>query len=495
MSLLITCVLVIMPLLGCLLWWCNDFWFFLRLKTVQNEGGANSKSSSIIKLPPGHMGLPYFGELLSFLWYFKIVGRPDDFINSKRLKYGDAAGLYRTHLFGSPGVIAFSPAAIKFVMQSESNFKNDWPSFEIVGMSSLVAVEGIAHTRIRSFVSRAINLPQSLRRIAIMVQPRIITALKSWSNQGTIVAYKEAKKVTFENIGTFFASLEPGPVLDTLDILFAGILGGLRASPINFPGSAFRHALQCREKATKFFKKELDKKRKKMSDKDNIRADDNTDDLMDGLMGLKDEEGKQLSDTEVLDNIVSLVVAGYESTSLAIMWALYNLAKYPNVLRKLREENMSLRKHKNGELLTSDDVAKLIYTNKVVEETIRMANIAAFIFRTSTKDVEYKGYTILKGWKVMMWIRYLHTNPENFDDPMSFNPERWSEPAKVGTYQVFGGGPRICAGNMLARLQVAIFLHHLAIGYKWEMVNPKAKMTYLPHPKPEDGVMISFSKL
>ncbi|KAK1401233.1 Ent-kaurenoic acid oxidase 1-like [Heracleum sosnowskyi] len=321
MSLLITWVLGIMPLLGCLLWWCNDFWFFLRLKTVKNEGGANSKSSTIIKLPPGHMGLPYFGELLSFLWYFRIVGRPDDFINSKRLK-------------------------------------------------------------IRSFVSRAINLPQSLRRIAIMVQPRIIAALKSWSNQGTIVAYKEAKKVTFENIGTFFASLEPGPGLDTLDILFVGILGGLRASPINFPGSAFRHALQCREKATKFFKKELDKKRKKMSDKDSIRGDDNTDDLMDGLMGLmglKDEEGKQLSDTEVLDNIVSLVVAGYESTSLAIMWALYNLAKYPNVLRKLREENMSLRKHKNGELLTSDDVAKLIYTNKVVEETIRMANIAAFI--------------------------------------------------------------------------------------------------------------------
>lgn len=88
-----------------------------------------------------------------------------------------------------------------------------------------------------------------------------------------------------------------------------------------------------------------------------------------------------------------------------------------------------------------------------MEETIRMANIAAFIFRTATKDVEYKGmqfinfdsniknkyflqfevvvvlhagYTIPKGWKVMMWVRYLHTNPENFDDPMSFNPDRWN---------------------------------------------------------------------
>lgn len=61
-----------------------------------------------------------------------------------------------------------------------------------------------------------------------------------------------------------------------------------------------------------------------------------TDDLMDGLIQLKDDEGNQLSDTEILDNIVSLVVAGYESTSLSIMWALYYLPKYPNVLQKLR---------------------------------------------------------------------------------------------------------------------------------------------------------------
>ncbi|WOH10489.1 hypothetical protein DCAR_0729958 [Daucus carota subsp. sativus] len=488
----VTWVLGILPLLGCYLWWCNDLSYRLRLKLINSSRGANAKTGTdVIKLPPGHMGLPYLGELLSFLWYFKIIGRPDDYINSKRQRYGDGIGLYRTHLFGSPGVIACKPAVIKFILQNETQFKIDWPSVLLVGATSLVAVHGASHTRLRSFVSRAINLPQSLRRIAIMVQPRIVAALHTWSNQGTIGAHLEAKKVTFENIGSFFASLEPGPGLDTLDKLFTGILKGMRASTVNVPGSAYHHALQCREKATMIFRKELEKKRKKMSD----GVENVTNDLMDGLIRMKDEEGKELSDTEVLDNIVSLVIAGYESTSLAIMWSLYYLAKYPNVLQKLREENACLHKHKNGEPITSDDIATLKYTNKVVEETIRMANIAAFIFRVATQDVEYKGYTIPKGWKVMMWVRYLHTNPENFDDPMCFNPDRWSEPAKPGTYQVFGGGSRICAGNMLARLQVAIFLHHLSIGYKWELINPDAKMVYLPHPKPEDGVMISFSKL
>lgn len=66
-------------------------------------------------------------------------------------------------------------------------------------------------------------------------------------------------------------------------------------------------------------------------------------DLMDGLMKLKDEEGSQLSDIEVLDNIVSLLVGGYESTTLASMWAVYYLAKYPKVLEKLRVRiNLSL---------------------------------------------------------------------------------------------------------------------------------------------------------
>jgi len=236
------------------------------------------------------------------------------------------------------------------------------------------------------------------------------------------------------------------------------------------------------------FREQLEKRKRNANNCDAM-------DLLDGLIQQKDEEGKELSDSEVLDNIVSLVVAGYETTSLAKTWALYYLAKYPDVLQKLRDENMPLRDNKDGELITTDDIAKLKYTNKVVEETIRLANIAAIVFRTATKDVEYKGYKIPKGWKVILWVRYLHTNPENFTDPMCFNPDRWNEPAKPGAYQVFGGGSRICAGNNLARLQLAIFLHYLATGYKWELVNPDAEISYLSHPKPADGVEIAFSKL
>ncbi|XP_050221457.1 ent-kaurenoic acid oxidase-like [Mercurialis annua] len=471
-----------LPLLGLLLWWWNEIWYVFPIN-------FRFSGDNCAKLPPGHMGLPYFGEMFTFFWYFKILRRPDDFINYKRRKYGDGVGLYRSYLFGSPSIIAFLPSVNKFILQSDDKFILEWPNVETVGSKSLVAVHGKAHARLRSYVTTAINQPDALRRIAAQVQPAMVAALQSWAESGKINAYKETKKVTFENIGKLFGSLKPGPMLDTMDKLFYGLVKGIRAQPLNFPGTAYHHALQCRKKLDTIFRGVLLEKKRNNKDKNGI-----TNDLMDGLMEIRDEEGNQLSEEEVVDNIVSLVVAGYESTSSVSMWAIYYLAKFPQVLKKLREENMAICKNK-GDFITSEDVSKLKYTNKVVEETIRMANVAQVMFRLVTKEVEYKGYRIPKKWKVVLWTRYLHTDPQNFEDPLCFNPDRWNNSAKPGTYQVFGGGSRICAGNMLARLQLALLLHHLSVGYKWELINPEATMTYLPHPVPADGIEVSFNKI
>ncbi|KAL5725048.1 ent-kaurenoic acid monooxygenase [Ranunculus cassubicifolius] len=464
----------VLPLLVWLTWSWNEFRFVKPLRT----------HSSSAKLPPGHMGLPFLGEMLSFLWYFKILRRPDDFIRSKQKRYGEGVGLYRTYLFGAPSIIGCSPEFNKFVFQDHDRFPLKWPSVELVGYNSLVAVEGIPHTRIRSFVSNAINKPDALRKITKMVQPQIVSSLRAWADKGRVVALHEIKKITFGNIGNFFVSFKPGPMLDMIDGLFAGLVKGIRAQPSNIPGTAYHRAAQCRKQLMAIFREELEKR------KHSTVETEEKHDLMEGLMRMRDEGGELLADDEVLDNIVSLVIAGYESTSLASTWALYYLAKFPDVLKKLREEHMTVGKKEI--LITYEELSQLKYTSKVVEETIRMANIAAFVFRAVREDVIYQGHIIPKGWNVILWIRYLHTDTKNFDDPMNFNPDRWNDPAKPGTYQVFGGGPRICAGNMLARIQIAIFLHHLVTGYQWELINPDAKIKYLPHPKPEDGVEIAF---
>ncbi|GMN45736.1 hypothetical protein TIFTF001_014920 [Ficus carica] len=248
------------------------------------------RNSVAAKLPPGHLGLPFNGEMLAFLWYFKILRRPDKFIDAKRKKYGDGVGLYRTYLFGSPSIIAWFPSVNRFVLQDDALLKA-WPNVDIFGSTYLVTVHGNSHARLRSYVTNAINQPEALRQITLLVQPRIVAALQSWSQKGRVKAYDETKKY--------------------------------------------------RKKLEAIFRVELEKKKRQKCEGTNY-------DLMDGLMQIEDGEGSKLSHEEVLDNIICLVIGGYEFTSLALMWAIYYLVNYPDVLEKLR----------------------------VVEETIRMANIA-----------------------------------------------------------------------------------------------------------------------
>ncbi|XP_077225238.1 beta-amyrin 11-oxidase-like [Tasmannia lanceolata] len=313
----------ILPLVVWLFWSWNELWFLAPIKASLN--GA--------KLPPGHMGLPFIGEMLSFLWYFKIVCRPDDFINSRKQRYGDGVGMYRSHLYGSPSIIACS-------------------------------------------------------------------------------------HMTFENICGMFVGLEQGPLLQEVGKWFTGMTAGFRAQPFNFPGTAYHHALQCRRKLGAVFRAEL-VKRKQRGDV----ASEERNDLMDGLMQIKDEEGKQLGDEEVVDNIVPLIVGSYEPTSVATTWCLYYLAKSPSVLRRLREEHMKICEQKKGAFITVEDIRKMKYTHKVIDETVRMANVAPMIFRQVNKDVDYQGYRIPKDWKVVVWLRQLHTDPNNFEDPFNFNPD------------------------------------------------------------------------
>ncbi len=182
------------PLLALAVWHCTDA--FHRAAFAFRRRGTRAR------LPPGHMGLPFVGETLALIWYFNLARRPDAFIEAKRRRYcygdgDDDAGIYRTHLFGSPAVLVCSPASNGFVFRSAppGSFDVGWPDPELVGVSSIVNVHGGRHARLRRFVLGAINRPGSLRTIARVAQPRVAAALRSWAAKGTITAATEMKNV------------------------------------------------------------------------------------------------------------------------------------------------------------------------------------------------------------------------------------------------------------------------------------------------------------
>ncbi|XP_006878489.2 ent-kaurenoic acid oxidase 2 isoform X1 [Amborella trichopoda] len=477
---LVTAIIAILiPLLLWLFSIIND-WRYCRGLEKERDGH---------RVPPGSMGWPVIGELLDFLWCFKFTRRPDDFIAKRKSRHGDS-GIFRTHLFGQPSIVTCSPEMNKFVLgrgTEDGSFGPGWPSSQLLGASSITMKDGLSHKRLKRYFMDAFNSPRALSSLLTNAQPTFVEFMENWVSKGRISAFEETRAVTFANICDILASFKEKTLLCTMERFYTGLMAGLRAMPLNFPGTSFHHALKCRKKLTDILLKEIKERKEKSIHKT---------DFMQVLLDSTDENGEYLSEQEIVDNTVSFILGGYESTSNVMTWALYYLAKYPTIMQKLKDETLSIRgkKPKNG-LLSMEDLKAMKYTTKVADEVIRLANISPFIFRRVLKDgIVFNGYTFPKDWRILVWIRSNHIDSEYFDDPLTFNPNRWDNfKPKPGTHNVFGHGPRYCPGNNFAKLQVMMFLYYASSKYRWELINPNAGITFLPHPKPDDGVEIFFS--
>ncbi|KAL6980696.1 hypothetical protein U1Q18_022333, partial [Sarracenia purpurea var. burkii] len=136
------------------------------------------------------------------------------------------------------------------------------------------------------------------------------------------------------------------------------------------------------------------------------------------------------------------------------------------------EEHDEIRARKGeSEALEWEDYKSMPFTQCVVNETLRVANIISGVFRRAITDVDLKGYTIPKGWKVFASFRAVHLDPDHFKDARSFNPWRWQANSgtanSVNLFAPFGGGPRRCPGAELARAELSVFLHHLVTQFRY----------------------------
>lgn len=122
-----------------------------------------------------------------------------------------------------------------------------------------------------------------------------------------------------------------------------------------------------------------------------------------------------------------------------------------------------------------------------------MSSIISFTFREAVVDVEYDGYLIPKGWKVMPLFRNIHHNSEFFADPQNFDASRFEVAPKPNTYMPFGNGAHACPGNELAKLEMLILIHHLVTKFRWEVEVSKG-VQYSPFPIPQHGLPSRFWK-
>ena len=197
-----------------------------------------------------------------------------------------------------------------------------------------------------------------------------------------------------------------------------------------------------------------------------------TGDVLSALLHVVDEDdGESFTDNEVLDQLQILFSAGYETTSTMLTWAMYLLARHPDIQEELYQEVSSIVK---SETPTLEDLEAMTYTDRVLQEAMRIYPPVWNLFvREVTEDLTMAENTFPPGaiFFVSPWV--MHHDPRYWDDPQTFKPERfegdWKERVPQYSFIPFGGGPRVCIGSHLAEMEAEVILATLVKNFKFSL--------------------------
>jgi cytochrome P450 len=214
-------------------------------------------------------------------------------------------------------------------------------------------------------------------------------------------------------------------------------------------------------------------------------------DLLSMLIGARDDEGDHtgMTDRQLRDELITLMMAAHETTANALTWTWYLLSQNPEAEAMLHAE---LDRELGGRLPTAADLQHLPYTRQVLAESMRIYPPAWAVERRALEDVEIGGYTIRKGTVVLACQYFVHRDPRWWPDPERFRPERWSETTRDRpkfAYFPFGAGTRICVGEHFAWMEGMLVLATIAQRWRMQYEEPGSPV---PEPlvtlRPRDGL-------
>ncbi|TPX71686.1 hypothetical protein SpCBS45565_g00759 [Spizellomyces sp. 'palustris'] len=228
--------------------------------------------------------------------------------------------------------------------------------------------------------------------------------------------------------------------------------------------------------------------RKKRSDA--FQASDTSADFLDRLLS----SGK-LSDQDILDELVAFFIAGFETTSNTLTTAMMCLAQHPDAMKMIQEEVDSVL----GSSLdvNSDDMSRLVVTDAIVKETLRLYPTIPVLRRSCVKESTLVSHKVARGTVVYININSIHHDPQSYPDPQSFQPSRWlkADPAPPGSFIPFGLGVHNCIGQKMALNETKTLLVKLAARYTWKIVPGQAlRIVYSVTAGLKDGLFLELEK-
>ncbi|KAL3530777.1 hypothetical protein ACH5RR_010099 [Cinchona calisaya] len=430
------------------------------------------------RLPPGSMGWPYIGETLKLY-----TQNPNSFFSTRRKRYGD---IFKTHILGCPCVMISSPEVAKVVLVSQAHlFKPTYPPSKekMIGPEALFFHQGAYHSMLKKLV-QASFLPCVIKESVPEIEGIVLKFLPSWENN-TVNTLQEMKKYAFD-VAIYSAFGDNMEVeVKGIKCLYQRLEKGYNSMPLDFPGTPFHQAMKARKLLTETLRRLILKRRE---------SGKHGGGLLGMLLRAKDHKLNGLSDSQIGDNIIGVIFAAHDTTASVLTWVIKYLHDNAHVMEAVtreQEEIQRIRTKDNNRGLMWEDTRHMPLTSKVIQETLRSASILSFTFREAVQDVEFQGYLIPKGWKVLPLFRSIHHSAEFYPQPEKFDPTRFEVPPRPNTYMPFGNGVHSCPGSELAKLEMRILLHHLTTTYRWKVVGGEEDgIQYGPFPVPKRGLPI-----
>jgi cytochrome P450 len=404
---------------------------------------------------------PPTSKLLRTLRLFKLIFRPLNYYQDDLKRYGD---IYQLGGKTSPGFIVISnPKAIKEIFTAnpelfETGKGNRVLQF-LVGEKSLLLLDGESHQRQRRLLMPPFH-GECLQLYSKLISEITEQVTDQWQVgkpfrvrpymqeitlrvilQAVFGLSREGKR--YEELRQLLSSL-----LDTISSPFSSSLIFFESLQKDWgPLSPWGRFLRLKQQVQQLIYEEI-KERREQGKQDGK-------DVLSLLLLARDENGQEMSDRELHDELMTLLIAGHETTASALVWGLYWIHYLPEVENKLVKELDSLQEN-----ITESTILQLPYLGAIVAETLRIYPIATGTFTRILKSpMEIMGYQFEAGTAFGISIYGTHRREDLYPQPQSFRPERFLERQySAYEYLPFGGGNRYCLGAALAQMEMKLVL-------------------------------------
>ncbi len=365
-------------------------------------------------------------------------------------------------------VFMVGPDANRFVLHTHcEHFSHDLGWTPVIGGTlgkGLLNMDDPEHARHRKMWNPAFT--SAAMESYLPVLHRVIAErTREWPKHAQVDVYTEAREITFDAAAACLAGLRTGAEVDRLRELFYALLYG--AGPlVDVPVE--RHvqaAMKARDELVRLLLRTIAERRA-------LPAAEQPRDVLGMIVRATDDEGRPLSDQQVLAHLNILLVAGHETTTTLSAWALYLLATKSQERKRVQGEVDAARGERD-EPPTPEMLRTLKHLDYFIRETGRLYSPVLNVPRGVVKDFEFGGFRVPAGTQVRLALAAGHKLPHIFHNPDNFDPDRFAPPREEDKRQqyalvTFGGGSRICIGINFAHVEVKTLLAHVLQAYELE---------------------------